>query len=118
LRPIHPLLLLDEPFAGLGSSEIEPLAKLIKSLHRSKRLTILIIERTLREFMQLVTEVIVRTSTRRQDHLVESDRTHRGHNHRPPQRTPARRSAGPQGCCLQDLPIGLKSDDSFLSFRC
>jgi branched-chain amino acid transport system ATP-binding protein len=52
------LLLLDEPFAGLGSSEIEPLANLIKSLHRSERLTILIIEHKLREFMQLVTEVI------------------------------------------------------------
>jgi branched-chain amino acid transport system ATP-binding protein len=52
------VLLLDEPFAGLGSSEIEPLANLIKSLHRSERLTILIIEHKLREFMQLVTEVI------------------------------------------------------------
>jgi branched-chain amino acid transport system ATP-binding protein len=52
------LLLLDEPFAGLGSSEIEPLADLIKSLHSSERLTILIIEHKLREFMQLVTEVI------------------------------------------------------------
>ena len=52
------LLLLDEPFAGLGSSEIEPLANLIKSLHRSEKLTILIIEHKLREFMQLVNEVI------------------------------------------------------------
>jgi len=52
------LLLLDEPFAGLGSGEIEPLANLIKSLHRSEQLTILIIEHKLREFMQLVTEVI------------------------------------------------------------
>jgi branched-chain amino acid transport system ATP-binding protein len=52
------LLLLDEPFAGLGSSEIGPLATLIKSLHRSERLTILIIEHKLREFMQLVSEVI------------------------------------------------------------
>jgi branched-chain amino acid transport system ATP-binding protein len=52
------LLLLDEPFAGLGGSEIEPLANLIKSLHRSERLTILIIEHKLREFMQLVSEVI------------------------------------------------------------
>ncbi|HEX2656489.1 MAG TPA: ABC transporter ATP-binding protein [Xanthobacteraceae bacterium] len=52
------LLLLDEPFAGLGSSEIEPLADLIRSLHRSEGLTILIIEHKLREFMQLVQEVI------------------------------------------------------------
>jgi branched-chain amino acid transport system ATP-binding protein len=52
------LLLLDEPFAGLGSNEIRPLADLIRSLHRAERLTILIIEHKLREFMQLVSEVI------------------------------------------------------------
>jgi branched-chain amino acid transport system ATP-binding protein len=52
------LLLLDEPFAGLGTAEIQPLADLIKSLHRSEQLTILIIEHKLREFMALVTEVI------------------------------------------------------------
>jgi branched-chain amino acid transport system ATP-binding protein len=52
------LLLLDEPFAGLGAGEIEPLATLIRSLHRSEGLTILIIEHKLREFMQLVERVI------------------------------------------------------------
>jgi ABC-type branched-subunit amino acid transport system ATPase component len=52
------LLLLDEPFAGLGSHEIKPLADLIQSLHRTERLTILIIEHKLREFMQLVAEII------------------------------------------------------------
>ncbi|MGC2340784.1 MAG: ABC transporter ATP-binding protein [Methyloceanibacter sp.] len=52
------LLLLDEPFAGLGSQEIKPLADLIRSLHRAERLTILIIEHKLREFMQLVAEII------------------------------------------------------------
>jgi branched-chain amino acid transport system ATP-binding protein len=52
------LLLLDEPFAGLGSGEIEPLAALIRQLHRSEGLTILIIEHKLREFMQLVETVI------------------------------------------------------------
>jgi len=52
------LLLLDEPFAGLGAGEIEPLADLIKALHRSEGLTILIIEHKLQEFMQLVHEVI------------------------------------------------------------
>ena len=52
------LLLLDEPFAGLGNSEILPLADLIRKLHRSEGLTILIIEHKLREFMQLVHEVI------------------------------------------------------------
>jgi branched-chain amino acid transport system ATP-binding protein len=52
------LLLLDEPFAGLGASEIQPLANLINALHRSEGLTILIIEHKLREFMQLVHEVI------------------------------------------------------------
>ena len=52
------LLLLDEPFAGLGTSEIEPLAALIRHLHRTEGLTILIIEHKLREFMQLVKRVI------------------------------------------------------------
>ena len=52
------MLLLDEPFAGLGAGEIEPLAGLIRKLHRSEGLTILIIEHKLREFMQLVERVI------------------------------------------------------------
>ena len=52
------LLLLDEPFAGLGSSVIEPLAQLIKRLHREEKLTILLIEHKLREFMALVSRVI------------------------------------------------------------
>jgi branched-chain amino acid transport system ATP-binding protein len=52
------LLLLDEPFAGLGTSEIEPLAALIRRLHDEHGLTILIIEHKLKEFMQLVTRVI------------------------------------------------------------
>jgi len=52
------LLLLDEPFAGLGSSEIEPLSALIRRLHAEEGLTILIIEHKLREFMQLVQRVI------------------------------------------------------------
>ena len=52
------LLLLDEPFAGLGAGEIEPLVQLIRRLHDSQGLTILIIEHKLREFMQLVSRVI------------------------------------------------------------
>ena len=52
------LLLLDEPFAGLGASEIGPLADLIRTLHRGEGLTILIIEHKLREFMQLVHAII------------------------------------------------------------
>jgi branched-chain amino acid transport system ATP-binding protein len=52
------LLLLDEPFAGLGAGEIEPLVQLIRHLHDTQGLTILIIEHKLREFMQLVSRVI------------------------------------------------------------
>ncbi len=52
------LLLLDEPFAGLGSAEIESLSVLIRDLHRNKGLTILLIEHKLREFMQLVSRVV------------------------------------------------------------
>ncbi len=52
------LLLLDEPFAGLSGGEVQPLADLIRRLHRSEGLTILIIEHKLREFMQLVQTII------------------------------------------------------------
>lgn len=52
------LLLLDEPFAGLGASEIEPISALIRRLHAAEGLTILLIEHRLREFMQLVSRVI------------------------------------------------------------
>jgi len=38
------LLMLDEPFAGLGSSEIEAISALIRQLHAEKNLTILLIE--------------------------------------------------------------------------
>ena len=50
--------MLDEPFAGLGSSEIEAISSLIRTLHKEKNLTILLIEHKLREFMQLVSRVI------------------------------------------------------------
>lgn len=52
------LLLLDEPFAGLGSAEIESISALIRKLHAEKNLTILLIEHKLREFMQLVSRVV------------------------------------------------------------
>jgi branched-chain amino acid transport system ATP-binding protein len=52
------LLLLDEPFAGLAAAEVDRIAELIRGLHRSANLTILIIEHKLREFMQLVHEII------------------------------------------------------------
>ncbi len=52
------LLLLDEPFAGLGKAEIDPLSDLIRRLHAQEGLTLLIIEHKLREFMKLVTRVI------------------------------------------------------------
>ena len=52
------LLLLDEPFAGLGSSEIEPLSALIRELHQQNGLTIIIIEHKLRAFMQLVQRIV------------------------------------------------------------
>ena len=52
------LLLLDEPFAGLGSGEIVALSELIRDLHKNQGLTILLIEHKLREFMQLVSHVV------------------------------------------------------------
>jgi branched-chain amino acid transport system ATP-binding protein len=55
-RPM--LLLLDEPFAGLGSGEIEDLSALIRQVHADEGLTVLLIEHKLREFMRLVGRVI------------------------------------------------------------
>ncbi|MEY4122365.1 MAG: hypothetical protein RLZZ457_1203, partial [Pseudomonadota bacterium] len=52
------LLLLDEPFAGLGSGEIAALSTLIRDLHSQQGLTIMLIEHKLREFMQLVSQVV------------------------------------------------------------
>ena len=52
------LLLLDEPFAGLGTNEIAPLSALIRKLQSEHGLTVLIIEHKLREFMQLVHRVV------------------------------------------------------------
>ena len=53
------LLLLDEPFAGLGAGEIEDLSSLIRRLHAEQGLTVMLIEHKLREFMRLVQRVIV-----------------------------------------------------------
>jgi branched-chain amino acid transport system ATP-binding protein len=53
------LLLLDEPFAGLGANEVERFAALIRQLHGAQGLTVLIIEHKLRELMELATRVIV-----------------------------------------------------------
>lgn len=52
------LLLLDEPFAGLGSAEIADLSALIRQVHASEGLTVVLIEHKLREFMRLVSRVI------------------------------------------------------------
>jgi branched-chain amino acid transport system ATP-binding protein len=55
-------LAADRPCAvddrSLGSSEIEPLAQLINRLHGEEKLTILLIEHKLRDFMALVSRVI------------------------------------------------------------
>jgi len=52
------LLLLDEPFAGLSTHEIEHLTSIIQTLHQ-KGLTIIIIEHKLRELMKIVKKVVV-----------------------------------------------------------
>ena len=52
------LLLLDEPFAGLGSSEIADLSALIRRVHAEEGLTVVLIEHKLREFMRLVDRVV------------------------------------------------------------
>ncbi len=52
------LLLLDEPFAGLGSGEIADLSALIRQVHAAEGLTVVLIEHKLREFMRLVGRVV------------------------------------------------------------
>jgi branched-chain amino acid transport system ATP-binding protein len=52
------LLLLDEPFAGLGSGEITDLSALIRGVHAEQGLTVMLIEHKLHEFMRLVGRVI------------------------------------------------------------
>lgn len=52
------LLLLDEPFAGLGAHEIADLSALIRRIHADEGLTVLLIEHRLHEFMKLVDRVI------------------------------------------------------------
>jgi branched-chain amino acid transport system ATP-binding protein len=52
------LLLLDEPFAGLGGGEIADLSALIRKVHAEEGLTVVLIEHKLREFMRLVSRVI------------------------------------------------------------
>jgi branched-chain amino acid transport system ATP-binding protein len=52
------LLLLDEPFAGLGGGEIADLSALIRQVHADEGLTVVLIEHKLREFMRLVGRVI------------------------------------------------------------
>ena len=52
------LLLLDEPFAGLTSVEIESVSKILRMLG-SEGLTLIIVEHKLRELMKLVNRVIV-----------------------------------------------------------
>ncbi len=51
------LILLDEPYGGLGSNEIGPMNDLIRELAESK-ITILIIEHRLRELMKNVQRVL------------------------------------------------------------
>lgn len=52
------LLLLDEPFAGLNTHEIEGLSELLLKMH-DEGLTIIIIEHKLKELMKLVKRVVV-----------------------------------------------------------
>lgn len=52
------VLLLDEPFSGLGASEVAPILDLIGALAR-RGLTLLIVEHKLRELMRVARRVIV-----------------------------------------------------------
>lgn len=53
------LIMLDEPFGGLTTDEIESLSEYIRKLNQEKGITFVIIEHRLREFMKLVSRVVV-----------------------------------------------------------
>lgn len=52
------IVLLDEPFAGLGLAEIGQIAVLLRRMHAEHGLTVIVIEHRLREFMALVNRVV------------------------------------------------------------
>jgi branched-chain amino acid transport system ATP-binding protein len=56
--PLPDLLLLDEPFAGLNTSEIESISGILRKLSE-EGLTLIIVEHKLRELMRLVKRIIV-----------------------------------------------------------
>jgi branched-chain amino acid transport system ATP-binding protein len=57
LRPR--LLMLDEPTAGMGDQETYDIARLIRRLHRSERLTIMLIEHDMRVVFNLADRIMV-----------------------------------------------------------
>lgn len=52
------IIMLDEPFAGLGIQEVAPISAAIRNMNTHQGLTVLIIEHKLREFMKLVHRVV------------------------------------------------------------
>ncbi|MFM0018725.1 ABC transporter ATP-binding protein [Paraburkholderia azotifigens] len=56
------LLLLDEPFSGLGANEAETLSALIRQLNRDEGITVLMIEHRLRDLMLLAEHLLVMDS--------------------------------------------------------
>ena len=53
------VLLLDEPFGGLGTKESKFMTPLIKKLHKEEDLTIIIIEHKMKQLMQIVEKLVV-----------------------------------------------------------
>ncbi len=53
------IILLDEPFGGLSTGEIDVLSEYINVLNREEGITFVIIEHRLREFMKIVERVVV-----------------------------------------------------------
>ncbi len=53
------LLLLDEPTAGMGDQETYNITRLIRKLHRSQKLTIVLIEHDMRVIFQLAGRIMV-----------------------------------------------------------
>ena len=53
------VLLLDEPFGGLGMKESKVMAPLLKKLHKEDGLTLIIIEHKMRQLMKIAEKLVV-----------------------------------------------------------
>lgn len=59
LATVPKILLLDEPFAGLSTSEIESMSQILVNIKKERDITILIVEHKLHELMKIADRITV-----------------------------------------------------------